>query len=430
MPVSDWPQDVPFGKPPEQQYDAVRAKQREARSLLTELQTATNNIGDALVRAGFPATMWRSRDAELTSLSDQLPNITLDTLLTRIAEFAAATGPEWLAGDGEALDDFEHEVQVLTRTVRTLRTVAQRQRLRPSPDRGPHPLDRALGDAGVGVQVDRLARALRRLEEIAPQLAPVPPEPASASFAPPAPPVAAQDVWPQAAMPFPVVSQANEEFPTEPEMKPAGRSALLLNAQAFIAALGARVNQFRQNSALFGTLWPRDRRIWVIGLVGALLIGTCSGTLAFALHQLSSSPGTGPTISQATTGTAATATTSRKPTPTITPGGQFVPPPVSATATPTQAMSAARLTVSPTSVTLTCTSPDTQLTLHDISDQPLTWTAHVTGTAVLSATSGSVDAHGTSTITAHASGPQHGPGEIIFTWDGNTITVTDKVSCH
>ncbi|MFI5273244.1 MAG: hypothetical protein ACHQ4H_09470, partial [Ktedonobacterales bacterium] len=45
-----------------------------------------------------PAREWRSDDALLRPLSDQLPAVTLDDLISRASEFAAGSGPYWLHG--------------------------------------------------------------------------------------------------------------------------------------------------------------------------------------------------------------------------------------------------------------------------------------------------------------------------------------------
>jgi|GEM_PF-1851686 len=435
MPVSDWPSDVPPGRPPKQQYDAIRAKQGEALSLLADLHAATQGFSDALVRAGFPASAWRSGSAVLADLSDQLPEITLDTLLTRISEFAAGTGPEWLMGDDDALDDFEHEVRMLTPLARALRTVAQRQRLKPSAERGPHPLNRAMGDAGVGIQIDRLARSLRWLEDVAPQLVPLPPEPEPAPepAAPPVPPARQEDPRAEAAPPVSGPPQAREELPTQPLAEPGMRTESEAGASArvlpFISMLGARASQLRQSNAFVRLLWPRDRRMWVVGLVGMLLIGTLSGVLAFASHQPPAAP-SGSTAQRVTQGLAPTATALPRPTPTITPYHQIVPPSVPATPMATATASPAHLTVSPTSIVLACSGISVTLTLSDTGAQPLAWKAAAASNEILSATSGSLDAHSSGTITVHASGPRHGPSTITFTSDGGTVTVTDKVSCR
>src|SRR5262249_52992313 len=122
----------------------------ETIRLLGELHRATTRLGDTIAAAGFPARQWRSLEADLAQLPGELPEITLDTLLTRLAEFAAHTGPHWLHGDDEELARFHEEVSVLYEAVRPLRAFAQRQRMLRPRERGREPLWRALGDLRVG----------------------------------------------------------------------------------------------------------------------------------------------------------------------------------------------------------------------------------------------------------------------------------------
>jgi hypothetical protein len=365
MPVSEWPAEDPYPPAP---FDTTGADQapealtadaalvREAQHLLAELQEATRGLGDAFARAGFAPGAWHSADTHLSALSDQLPTISLEALLTRLGEFAGDMGPAWLADGGEALDEFAHEVTVLLETSRPLRALAQRQRLTPSVARGRLPLERALGDVRVGTQLDRLARTLGQLAEVAELLEPLP------AFS-----------------------------PSAPSRHPHG-----------IAALGRR---------LLWTVWPpRRSRVLALGLVAGLLVVVVSGMLALT-HGRPLLPGGAPVLTSAQA--TATAMLHRGATPS-----------------PTPAPIPAHLAVSPASVVLPCSGTSVTLTVSDSGAQALTWHASVSGSAVLSTTSGWVGAHGSGTLSAHASGGQRAQGTITFTSNGGTGAVKYRVSCH
>ncbi|MFI5274746.1 MAG: hypothetical protein ACHQ4H_17075, partial [Ktedonobacterales bacterium] len=70
----------------------------EVAAVLDELHQAITQLGNAISAAGLPAREWRSDDALLRPLSDQLPAVTLDDLISRASEFAAGSGPYWLHG--------------------------------------------------------------------------------------------------------------------------------------------------------------------------------------------------------------------------------------------------------------------------------------------------------------------------------------------
>ncbi len=145
----------------------------EVVRLLGELHRASTRLGDAIVSGGLPAREWRSQAARLERISDEFPPITLDELLTRLAEFAAGTGILWLHGGGPELDRFQDETVVLHGVIKPLRSFAQRQRMLPARDRGSEPLWKALGDPLVGTPLDMVAKGLRDLDALAPFLAPV-----------------------------------------------------------------------------------------------------------------------------------------------------------------------------------------------------------------------------------------------------------------
>src|SRR5258708_31467467 len=155
--------------------DDPRLVMAEVVRLLGELHRATTRLGDAIVAAGLPAREWRTDDAFLGHLPGELPEITLDTLLTRLAEFAADLGPHLLHGDVEELAHFHDETLMLYDVIRPLRAFAQHQRMLPARERGEQPLWRALGDARVGTPLDLAVARLRDRDALGPFLAPLAP---------------------------------------------------------------------------------------------------------------------------------------------------------------------------------------------------------------------------------------------------------------
>jgi hypothetical protein len=145
----------------------------EVLELVRDLQQSTNRLGDAIVAAGLNARDWRSSESRLAQLSDQLPDITLDELITRLAEFSAAHGPDWLHSGPEDIERFKDEVNILCGVTRPLRMVAQRLRMLPVYERSSNPLERALGTATVSTPLDLVAGALRDLEALLPYLMPL-----------------------------------------------------------------------------------------------------------------------------------------------------------------------------------------------------------------------------------------------------------------
>jgi hypothetical protein len=145
----------------------------EVLELVRDLQQSTNRLGDAIVAGGLNARDWRSSEASLGLLSDQLPDITLDELITRLAEFSAAQGPDWLHGGPAEVERFKDEVQILYGVTRPLRVAAQRLRMLPAYERSEIPLEHALGSARVGTPLDLVAATLSDLEALSPYLVPL-----------------------------------------------------------------------------------------------------------------------------------------------------------------------------------------------------------------------------------------------------------------
>jgi hypothetical protein len=112
-----------------------RAVMHEVTDVLAELHEAVLRVGNGIVGAGIPGRAWRSPEADLRLLSGHLPAITVDSLLARLAEFAAGMGPAWLHGDAAALERFRAEVATLHEWIRALGNAAQRMRVAPAHQR-------------------------------------------------------------------------------------------------------------------------------------------------------------------------------------------------------------------------------------------------------------------------------------------------------
>ncbi|HEU5439155.1 MAG TPA: hypothetical protein VFU88_07675 [Ktedonobacterales bacterium] len=197
----------------------------EVVAVVDELHRAITQLGNAVAAAGLAARDWRSPDAQLHSLSDQLPGVTFDDLITRAAEFAAGTGPFWLHGGPEEIEQFIVEVELLNDAFRPLRVIAQRQRVVPASERGEQPFLRALGDGRVGSNLDRITRCLNDLEALAPFMAPLAPDEWQAS----APGDLGPDLDPDASP-----DQFTQPLP--PDLRPAGPAPANILAPAFVPA--------------------------------------------------------------------------------------------------------------------------------------------------------------------------------------------------
>jgi hypothetical protein len=389
----------------EQTTAAQASRQRDAEGLLVELYAATRGLGDALNRAGFPPGRWDTPEARLSTLGNRLPQVTVEALLARLADFALDTGPIWLAGTGEALDEFAHEVHVLAAAIGPLRGLAQQQRTLASvADRSRRSLKQALQDERVDAELDRLAHTLRQLQELAAALEPI------ASLPRGVPSMQASGVVVSrrargeqegnAAVPVWLVGQTGQE--QAPDMSPHPR----------------KVSRW-PGSQLLRAAWSRrgTRVALGVGSVVLLVVLAMSGALAL-VHALTA-PVPGPASRDQG---APTATHSGSATPSAGRTATVVPA--------TQGPAAAVLAVSPASLVLPCGGTPVTLTVSNTGGQSLMWQASVSGNAALSATSGSVGPASQATVSVHATGTQHGPGAIVFTSNGRTAKVTFKVSCH
>ncbi|MGH2516618.1 MAG: hypothetical protein ACRDHP_13260 [Ktedonobacterales bacterium] len=409
------------------EYEALSDPRRvmmEVVTLVDSLHTAATRLGDAIVAAGLPARAWRDADSRLLLLADQFPDITLDALITRLAEFAAGMGPHWLHGDRNDIARFTDEAAVLYGVVRPLRMVAQRLRMVPARERGDLPLERALGDARVGTQLDRVAALLRDLDSLSPFLVPLAPEAwnSPAAIAPAADNVGAlpaAPAAPNAAVPpafglggptatqplasgasLPIAAPPAAPFSTPPASPAASSAQAFRRLRDFMPPPGARPSAVRISSRDWSWLradaavqaralleWVKPRKLMVVGIAIMLL---ALGTALLSLARLSSSP------SSATT-----------PTP------------------------ASHLAVSPATLALACSGKGATgtLTLRDTATQPLTWSLKAPSGLSLSATHGALKPGASGTLTIKVTSAKAARGTLAFTSNEGAATVGYVVTC-
>ena len=351
----------------------------EVVGLLEDLHKATTRLGDAIAAAGFHGREWRGLDAQLDELSDQFPDITLDDLITRLAEFSAGNGPAWLRGDRADIERFNDEAAILGGVMRPLRVLAQRQRVTPARERSRHPFERALADGRVGTQLDLMARYLRDLEALAPFIAPLAPEEWNlASLAPPAPP-APKPSAASAARSGPAMqsfTRLRDFADSARGSAPSSRQAA--TSQAFTRALGrARVGT--------EVLVLRLRLYrWMVVVIAALILAIVTGLLTLAVHE-----------------------------------GLTLAPPSHLQATPAQ-------------LTLTCTGKGaTQvLTLRNTGSASLTWQIAAPSGLTLSAAKGLLTRGASATVTVKVSAARAARGTLAFTSTDGAVQVPYTVTCQ
>lgn len=356
----------------------------EVLRLLDELQRTDKRLGDALEVAGLPGREWRSEDARLSLLSEQYPDISVDDLLTRLAEFAAGHAPLWLRGDAGTIGRFREEVEILYGVLRSLRQTAQRQRMLPARDRGGLPLERALGDARVGTALDLAARDLRDLDSLGPFIAPLTSEEWQALDAAKPPDATAATAGGAAAE---AGAQSPPHAPSAPASAPASSTP--------VTPSHTRLRDFAP---------PREE-----GRVSAKLGSVGSAAGAVALLRRSLRPNKWWVVALAVltlaTGTALLSLAARAP--------------------------ASHLAAAPERLTLTCTgrTATAALTLRATSTRPITWSAQPPVGIGLSATRGTLRPGASTTIQVAVRRAKAAHGTLTFTSNDGTASVEYVVTC-
>ncbi|WIG60988.1 MAG: hypothetical protein OJF49_003736 [Ktedonobacterales bacterium] len=384
----------------------------ETLKLLDELHKAVTQFGNAIVAAGLPAREWLADDARLSRLSDQFPDITLDALVSRAAEFSAGNGPHWLRGDATAFGEFLNETLILLDVVRALRIVAQRLRLVPARERSDAPLERALADGRAGAKLDSMARALGDLEALGPFIRPLTREEWRTLDAPPAAkPKPAPTSAPQPAVPPAPGEPAVAAVAAAPSSPPPAtdsatdeasrplrlRDYLAAGRQSLAFGAATTSDSTARPRSLAATLTRTQQRIrqqaqrlrpfqWIVVAVAVLSLAGGTALLAYATH-------------------------SAAPTP--------IPTPVS------------HLAVTPTKLALTCTgkSAALTLTLKNTGATLLNWSTKAPSGLSLSAMHGTLKPGATATITVKVTSRKAAHGTFAITSADGSASVAYTVTC-
>jgi hypothetical protein len=360
----------------------------EVVAVVDELHRASTELGNAIAAAGLPARRWRSDDARLPLLSDEFPEITLDFLLSRLAEFAAGNGPAWLRSDAAAIADFNDEAQVLSEVVRPLHARARYLRTVPARDRE-LPMERALGDGRVGTKLDIVYRCLNDLEALGPFIRPLSPaqwqtlpapvaEPAPRSAPPVASPAPASARAPRvkarAAAPQPSARFAG----SAPASQAAEQGPIYLNDLARNAVNSVRLTMSRALEHARPYARQLSLRQWLVVAVAIAALGSGTALLALASHGSTTS-----------------------------------------------------LAASPANLALACHGKTSSLTLtlSDTGTSALTWSASVPTGLSLSATHGSLKPGAFIKLAVHATAAKTAQGTLSFASNLGDASVPYTVTC-
>jgi hypothetical protein len=366
------------------EYAALRdtpAVMRSAAGYLEEMQRAVTRLGDAIEQGGLPGDLWRSDEADLATLGDIFPLITVDELITRLSQFASERGPAWLRGSMADLAAFRDEARILYDVIHALRVTSQR--LRMSSGSGKSQLERAFSNARIGAPLDRVALLLETLDALGPFMASIPPDEWAASEQ-------MDDAAKEGFAAF-GASPARDELFSPSENQSRG----LLRDYAPVGGAGESVRANKSGDS--GGLWielniPKGlaplRNRWVLGVAGAVLVGAL---VAFLVVR-------SPILAGA------------KKTPTATP-----PPAVVA---------------NPTSLILLCSTRKTAaLTLKSQSAAPVTWQATVPKTVAITPAQGTIPAGQSVTLQAHLTAAKATTGTITITVGKTTLSVPFSATC-
>jgi hypothetical protein len=368
------------------EYAALRdtpAVMRASAGYLEELQGVVIRLGDAIEQSGLPGKLWRSDEAGLAALGDNFPLITVDELITRMAQFAAERGPAWLRGSAADLDAFRDEARILYDVVHALRVVAQRLRMSGGGTRGGSALERAIGAARVATPLDRVAVLLETLDALGPFMGQIAPDEwlagAGRSFAPSA-----------ALAESPAIEFSATENAADSQDSQDSQARGRLRDYAPADGAGGSSNVAKTGVAgrlrLNAPVLLRNR--WALGAAGAVIVGAL---VAFLILR-------------------PPAFLAGKNTPSAT------PPPA--------------LVASPTTLTLLCSTRKTAaLTLKNQSAAPVTWQAQAPATVALAPAQGTIPAGQSVTLQAHLTAARATTGAITFTIGKTSLSVPYLATC-
>lgn len=386
--------DDPVGE-----YEALRDPVQvmaEVLRLVAELRRAADRLGDAIVAAGVPARLWRTEEAWLPDLPGDLPEITLDTLLTRLAEFAADGGPHALREGAEGINHFTDEALVLYDAIRPLRAFAQRQRMLPPRDRGDHPLWRALGDARVGTPLDLVANRLRDLDALSQFIVPLTAAEWDVAEATPTP----------AAGPRP--ERAPDVAPTEQASARDGTNALAAEPAAPLATSPRPHRRLRDFALSRPVAAPSPDHHH---LSSQLPVGALATLRAALLAHRWIVVGAVAVLLAMGTGLLTLATRGQE--------GPLPPPKLS------------YLRATPASITLACSgkAAATTLTLQDIGTMPEAWSLQPPRGVTLSALGGTLQPGASVTIRVAVAAPHPASGALTFADQDGALAVPFTITC-
>lgn len=362
----------------------------EVVAAVEQLHRAATELGNAIAAAGLPARRWRSDDARLPLLSDEFPEITLDALLTRLAEFAAGDGPAWLHGDAATIADFNDEAQVLSEVVRPLHARARYLRTVPARDRE-LPIERALGDGRVGTKLDIVYRCLNDLEALGPFIRPLSPaqwqtlpapeaEPAPVSAPPATSPASAPARASRVKARAAAAPQPSARFAgSAPASQGAEPGPIYLNDVARNAVASVRLTMSRALEHARPYARQLSLRQWLVVAVAITALGTGTALLALASHGSTTS-----------------------------------------------------LAASPANLALTCHGKTSSLTLtlSDTGTSALTWTVPTIPAGLsLSATHGTLKPGAFIKLAVHATAARTAQGTLSFASDQGNAAVPYTVTC-
>lgn len=393
----------------------------EVAAQLGELHAAVTELGDALERAGLPGREWRAAGSRLRLLPGPLPNITVDALITRLAEFSAGKGPDWLRGGRRDLESFHREVAAIYAVVRRLRHIGVD--LREDPGRGGRgaQLARAVASHDAGAALDRIATILGDFEALRPFMAPLPPREwqggpeALLSAGPAAQSGIDQTGWMGLAaaargvhetLPLPPSNSHTRLRDFAPKDGADGDSG---RARRVIQAVLALPRQLR--SIRSWRTWPQRRK--ELAAIAVVLVLALAGIALEVAHAQPSQPGA-PSPASHAAGPAATSTLA-----TVTLG-----PAATATPAPTR-------TPIPPRLTLTCASAGTtaKLTVQNVGVSAVTWQAQASRSLTVSPSQGSLASGQTTTAQVSSNGKRQATGTVTVVATTSGRSASYSVSC-
>ncbi len=412
-----------------EEYAALADRRRvmqEVADELAELQAAITRLGYALEAVGLPGRTWRSPDASLRLIARQLPDITIDRFMTRLAEFASGKGPSWLHGDRGDLDHFHREVIAIYGVARRLRGSLEHREQTSGPSRHGRAIERAFGNAQVAAALNEVVEILDDFRALEPFMAPL-----------------TADEWklPLAAQPEIglATGQGRGYQQTEPAPPDTARTRLRDFARA---TMGPRLERRGGLSGRLAPLWvrlaplrdrlapllvrtqpllaPLIRRKRLVAIEVALLIGTALVVLVLHGHGVvGSSVAGGPSAGPALSGADATATADASAT----------------TSSPTVLLAATKTAGPIPHLALACMLNDTQgtsatLSITNTGKIAVTWQADTPRRVAVSPSQGQLSVGQATTATVTSNRPHGITGSTItVVASTNATSASYSVSC-